>query len=79
MPIYDFECRVCKSIFEEIVHPDRKFAMCKCGHTAEKIFSGTHFVPFKPYIETNLGDEPIEIKSKKQLRRECEKVGADYQ
>jgi len=79
MPLYDFECEICGSIFESVEKIGADYTICNCGRLAHKIFSGTRFVTFKPYIETNLGDKPVEIKSKKQLRQECNKVGADYQ
>jgi len=81
MPIYDFKCEKCQKITEAIapiVYSGQQYITCECGYIAYRIFSGTHFIPFKPYIETNLGDEPVEIKSKKELRKECNKVGADY-
>jgi len=79
MPMYDFKCKVCGLVFERIVNSNIcEFECPVCFDIAEKIFSGTKFIPFKPYIETNLGDKPVEIKSKKQLRQECNKCGADY-
>lgn len=79
MPIYDFECPCCKLVFERIVNSNICEYECPvCLGVAHKIFSGTKFIPFKSYIETNLGDQPVEIKSKKELRKKCNEVGADY-
>jgi len=80
MPIYDFYCPICLYNFESIEKIGTEVTSCPCCRygNVEKVFSGTRFVPFKPYVEENLGDKPVEIKSKKQLRQECNKVGADY-
>ena len=79
-PIYDFKCPICGNLFESIEKIGKCFVKCPdCGFPdARKIFSGTRFIPFKSYFETNLGHDPVEIKSKKQLRSECNKHGLDY-
>ena len=79
IPIYDFKCGKCNNVFESIEKNNREVIRCRfCNGFAWRIFTGTRFVPFKSYWEKNLGDEPIFIKSKKQLRKECNKRGLDY-
>ena len=76
MPLYDFKCEKCSHKFEEIVNIDISSTACpKCGDVALKVFSGTRFVPFRPYVEYNIGDTPIEITSKGQLERELKTRG----
>jgi len=77
MPIYDFECTLCNKISEAIVPVDVNEIICPKCKTGDalKIFKGTKFIPFKPYVEYNLGEEPVEIKSKSHLEQELRKRG----
>ncbi len=76
MPIYDFQCGDCHKIFENLGKAHLESCHCpECGGIAKKIFSGTRFVPFKPYVEYDLGPKPVEITSKKQLEKELKSRG----
>ena len=49
MPIYEYKCKQCGHVFEELRSiTDGDSATCpKCGHTAKKIFSGSVGFIFK--------------------------------
>lgn len=40
--LFDFECKHCGSVFEELVRSDVREFNCECGHAAKRIVSGTH-------------------------------------
>lgn len=47
MPVYEFECKHCKNLFEEQrkITDGSKFTVCtECGRTAEKVISQTSFI-----------------------------------
>jgi putative FmdB family regulatory protein len=45
MPLYEYECRSCENVFEELVTGNEKVACPKCGSKKlEKLFS----VPARP-------------------------------
>ncbi len=43
MPIYNYECSVCKKKYESIQPMDTKTIQCTCGETAKKVPSLTNF------------------------------------
>jgi hypothetical protein len=79
MIIFDFECTVCGYIEEKIVENGISVSSCsKCDSISKKIFTPTKFIPFKKFVVENVGDEPLEVTSWKQLDAECEKRGLSY-
>ena len=62
MPIYEFKCKECGQIFEELLYPfqirkmEEKRTNCPCpmccGHKTEKIMSTSNF-KIKGYCEEN--------------------------
>ena len=79
MPIYAYKCRKCGRRWEEWKRIEERLEVrCECGEKGEIDFSqfGKHTIMFfTPYIYTDIDVYPIEITSKRQLKRECEKRG----
>lgn len=78
MPIYDYSCREHGSF--EVIHPvpeRRGPKRCpRCGALSRPLVSeGVQIATFKPYVEYNLGHEPVRVTSAKQLEREAEARG----
>jgi hypothetical protein len=40
--LFDFECKHCGSVFEELVYSNVRKLNCECGKVAKRIISGTH-------------------------------------
>ena len=58
MPMYEYECRSCEHMFEELVRGDERIACPKCRSTKlNKLFS----VPARPYTAT--AEMPMACKS----------------
>lgn len=43
--LFDFECRTCGDIFEDLVKSDKLEVPCSCGGIAVRTISGTHLDP----------------------------------
>ena len=39
MPLYDFECLTCETVFEKIVPSTQKAAFCACGGVGRRLIS----------------------------------------
>lgn len=77
MPIYDYRCRKCSTVFEKFAGLDDKMHECECGGVADRIIATTYSVhgDLEPYWDENIGDKPVYIKSKKHRRRVLEDAG----
>lgn len=86
MPLYNYRCPDCGYEFEEFIHSiskvDETLVNCpQCLTKAARLLNpGTKYQIatgnfFEPYMETDLGPEPVLIKSVDHLRKECEARG----
>lgn len=77
MPLHDFSCEGCGDTFERFSKMDAipDFLACPCGGRAKRMPAKTNVYLFPEGWTENLGDEPVYIKSKKNLREECAKRG----
>lgn len=70
MPLYPFECEECQhefAIFRKMDDsPGESYECEECGKQAKRIWSSVHIDVFKPFVEENAGDEPVEFTSKRQ-------------
>lgn len=77
MPLYNYKCpsNDCEHEFSEIQSiADRESCPCpNCGILAEQQLSAPPSYMFKEGWWEHIGPEPIYVKSKSQLRDECEK------
>jgi putative FmdB family regulatory protein len=87
MPVFCYRCPHCGHIFEEFFHnrEDGSVIPCaSCGLACKRLLgSGTkyaikvgHF--FEPYMEEDLGQDPVLIKSPDHFKAECEKRGLGW-
>uniref|UniRef100_A0A6M3L189 Putative regulatory protein FmdB zinc ribbon domain-containing protein n=1 Tax=viral metagenome TaxID=1070528 RepID=A0A6M3L189_9ZZZZ len=71
MPIYDWKCDNCNSEFESISKIGDTLAICPfCNFgTEHRVMSQlARIIDFDPYMETDLGDKPIYIRTKQDLK-----------
>ena len=86
MPLYDYRCPGCGDVDSEFIHSisqvDEIVVLCsKCGSQKNKMMnvgvkmqtSTGHF--FQPYMEHDLGPDPVQINSVDHLQEECRKRG----
>jgi putative FmdB family regulatory protein len=60
MPLYEYECRKCDHVFEELVYGDEPVACPNCkARKVEKLFS----VPARPHIQDVSGSLPMTCQS----------------
>jgi putative FmdB family regulatory protein len=86
MPIYEYKCKKCgstKDKFNRMV--DHKKGPRCCGKVMGQHYGNYYVVgDIQPYLEENIGDKPVVVKSKKhreQLMKEngvYEKVGKNW-
>jgi putative FmdB family regulatory protein len=77
MPLYEYECEQCHEVHFHIrpISEWREDSKCpKCGSHARKIISSSSDRrEWEPYVDENLGDEPVMVESRshrKQLLKE---------
>jgi putative FmdB family regulatory protein len=86
MPLYDAFCKKCKVTWEHWVASVRLLPsnppICPtCGKKGKRLLGSGAKYKFKsgdffePYIEEDLGPEPVLIKSKEHLFKECRERG----
>lgn len=77
MPLYDFKCRECRTVTDRFASIDTREVRCECGGTAERIISTSYRVhgDIEPYVDENITDKPVLVKSKKHRARLLEKYG----
>lgn len=74
MPRHDHRCKACGKVFERLVKWDEREAICACGGAAERIYLSTiaaqdDTLPGGPRLMHNLGDTPMWVETKTELRR----------
>ena len=75
MPLYDYECIRCGNVQEEIMrsNEEENILCIKCGRETKRLISTPTYKDFVPYVDENLGPEPVRITcpgQKKRLLRE---------
>jgi len=76
MPLYDYKCSGCHSVFETIQKMDAVTISCEvCGSVAKRQIGVGRYHAFPEGWSQNMGTEPVYIKSKKHLKKECDKRG----
>jgi len=86
MPLYGYRCPVCGNTWEDFIHSiskvDQTISACVgCGGRGVRLLNSgvRHQIAtgdfFEPYMEENLGLEPVWIDSVEKLRRECSRRG----
>ena len=78
MPIYEYKCKKCKNIFEEVQNLNAPiFNKCpECGGRCSRILStsqiktkpSTQIQPFEPHMVTDIGDKPVFVKNRQELK-----------
>lgn len=83
MPIYEYECELCKKVTEKIYSISEKpdFVQCpSCLNVAKNIIGGgADRREWNSYIDDNLGDEPVLVESREQRRSLMKKNGLQDQ
>lgn len=81
MPRHDYRCALCGALFEAVLPWNQYTAACVCGsYQAERVYLPTQGViddilPGGPRWMHNLGDRPIWVMTKTQLKREMAERG----
>ena len=76
MPLYDFDCPACGTQKDIVAHPDEREMSCPvCTATMTRLFptSWGTIPDIEPYVDENMGKDPIYIRSrrhKKEMLRE---------
>jgi len=82
MPIWDFECKKCGNIFEEVskISDSDNIRCPKCQGETKKVWLQLNKLAYKKFPEgfwNDLGPKPVYISSRRQLREEVKKRGTD--
>lgn len=75
MPLYDFRCKTCGLVWEDLIAADAPDPSCQCGGLSERLISLPTPILFREGWYNDIDTEPMYISSKKQLRDECRKRG----
>ena len=80
MPLYDLKCSSCNAVEERYISLsdlDNDQSCIKCGADMNRIIGRDVNVAgdLEPYVEYNLGHEPVYIKSRRHLDDICKKEG----
>ena len=71
MPMYEYECTLCGGIFEHIKPFGECYTVCVfcgCARVKKLISAPAIIEKFDPYMETDIYDKPIKIRTKQDLR-----------
>jgi len=70
MPLYDFACPICGIIEASVKIGVEKTACQRCGSQMQRLFSPPKNIicDLEPYLDENIGHEPIYVKSKRHKR-----------
>jgi len=76
MPIFCYECPACKHVFDAWNTINKRLeANCpECGTKCKNLITSFNTKIFKPYVEQNLGDKSVLIKSIQHLKDEIKRV-----
>jgi len=72
MPLYDFRCNSCGTLFERFARMENDSERaCECGGSADRVVTTRYTVGSDAcdYVENNLGHDPVRVTSWKQLER----------
>ena len=74
MPRHDYLCQVCGAVFELVQPWDQHRTLCRCGGAADRVYRLSQHViddtlPGGPRWMHNLGDTPIWVETKTELRQ----------
>jgi len=77
MPNYDYKCRKCRFKDEFYTRVDEKATCPKCGTEMERLITRRFNInpDLEPYIEENLCEEPVLVKSHQHRRELMKKYG----
>lgn len=76
MPLHDYECTKCNTVFEHFckINDLDKEVICKCGGVTKRIVTVQNSIDtFKPFWCDRISWNPIYIESRKHLAEECKK------
>jgi putative FmdB family regulatory protein len=78
LPVYDWSCPNCGQVNDVFAHMDDTTTTCQCGATMTRLFSppSAFHMDIEPYVDYNLGPEPIRIESRKHLNEMLKRTGA---
>ena len=80
MPQYVYECELCgkeRHVYRKIAERDNTPVCDDCGVFTKRTFSTGVTIgdDIEPYLEENIGHEPIFIKSRKHINEICKERG----
>jgi putative FmdB family regulatory protein len=77
MPIYDFLCPQCGKVLDVYAKMDEREKIHSCGSTMTRLLSlGVNAIQdIQPYMDENLGPEPVYIRSRRHQRDELKRRG----
>ncbi len=77
MPLYDYECPTCGVFLDIWAGIDETDLQCgECHHPMTRLISATRINPdIEPYLEHNMGDNPVWIKSRQHYYEEMSARG----
>ena len=70
MPIYDYECPNCGKVMDVWAHIDDQEKLHFCGNWMKRLISLANINPdFQPYLDENLGQDPVYVKSRQHRKQ----------
>jgi len=77
MPIYDFNCPQCGKVDDVYSKMDEREKVHSCGSTMTRLLSmQVNCNPdLQPYLDDNLGENPVYIRSRRHQRDELKRRG----
>ena len=80
MPNHSYQCASCGGAFDAIVAWDAYTVPCpSCGASADRVYTASHVIddtlPGGARYMHNLGDHPVWVETKTELRKELAKRG----